>query len=87
MLLPLPSRGLGMPGRRAGSPVEVHVRYARDLSSQPFSELVDHLFRSLTRPITMCLPPATRQSKSKTKMQLHGFVFQIECLLVFRDQY
>ena len=31
MLLPLPSRGLGMPGRRAGSPVEVHVRYARDL--------------------------------------------------------
>ena len=44
MLLPLPSRGLGMPGRRAGSPVEVHVRYARDLSSQPFSELVEITF-------------------------------------------
>ena len=34
----------------------VHVRYARNLSSQPFSKLVDHLFRSLTRPITMFFP-------------------------------
>ena len=54
-----------------------------DLSSQPFSELVDHLFRSLIRPITMRLPPATRQSKSKTRMQLYGFEFQI----VFRDHH
>ena len=45
----------------------IHVRYARNLSIQPFSELVDHLFRSFTRPITMRLLPATRQSKSKTR--------------------